>query len=693
MTDPAVRLAVDIGGTFTDLALDHPGGPTTTKLLTTPANPAEAVLAGIAQVLDRSGYAPGDVSLVIHGTTLATNALIERRGAKTALITTRGHRDALAMAHEDRFEQYDLTIERPEPLVPRHLRLPVTERLDSQGRVRVALAEDEVHALVPTLEAAGVESVAIGFLHGYANGDHERRTADILGQALPHLWISRAGDVCPEIREYERLSTAVANAYVQPIMARYLGRLAAALTDRGFACPFLLMTSGGGLTTVETASRFPIRLVESGPAGGAILAARIARETGSQRLLSFDMGGTTAKLCLIDDASPLTSRTFEVDRVYRFKRGSGLPVRIPVIEMVEIGAGGGSVASVDALSRIRVGPESAGSEPGPVCYGRGGTAPTVTDADVTLGKIPDEKFAAGTMDLDRPAAGRAIDRDVGRPLGLDRDWAALSVSEMVDETMTAAARAHAVEWGKDMAGRTMVAFGGAAPLHAVRLAHKLGCKQVIVPTGAGVGSAIGFLLAPVSYEVIRSHFMSLSGFDGAVAQGLVDDMAAEAEAVVRQAAPDAILERAGRAFMRYRGQGFEIAVPLPERALRDQDSETLKAAFEHAYRALYGRTIPGQDIEILSWTLSVSAPATSAPSARDRPAQQDPPEPRSHQQVFDAGDQRRRSYRVYDRGTLRPGMMVSGPALVTEDQTTTVIPNGYGLAVDARGYLVIEPAA
>ena len=497
------------------MVLDRAGALTTTKVLTTYDDPANGVIGGIRRVLDLSGATAVDIGLVLHGTTLATNAIIERRGAVTALLTTAGHRDAVEMAFENRFEQYDVNIDRPAPLVPRALRLPVPERLDAAGRVLLPLDLDAVRALVPQLAARGVQSVAVGFLHSYVNPEHEQAVGALLETEMPGLSVTLSSDVCPEIREYERLSTACANAYVKPLMARYLHSLQAQLQGLGIACPVLLMTSGGGLTTLDTAARFPIRLVESGPAGGAILAARVAAEGGYRRVLSFDMGGTTAKICLIDDAEPLLSRSFEVDRTYRFKKGSGLPVRIPVIEMVEIGAGGGSIAGVDRLQRITVGPESAGSEPGPACYGRGGEHATVTDADVVLGRIVPEHFAGGTFRLDAAAAAKAVQAGVGDPQSMALAFAAYGVSEVVDENMAAAARAHAVEWGTDVASRTLVAYGGAAPLHAAQLANKLKIDRVVVPGGAGVGSAIGFLLAPVSYEVVRSRYMRLSALDAA----------------------------------------------------------------------------------------------------------------------------------------------------------------------------------
>jgi N-methylhydantoinase A len=519
------RIAVDIGGTFTDVVLELPArqqAPSkllTTKLLTTTAHPAAAVLAGIEQVLQRAQLRPAEVGLIIHGTTLATNALIERRGARTALLTTAGHRDALEMAHEDRFEQYDIDIDRPLPLVPRHLRLPVRERMDRAGRVLIALDETSVAAALPVLDEHEVESVAIGYLHAFVNPQHELRTAELLRAARPGLSITLASEVCPEIREFERLSTACANAYVRPLMARYLQSLAGALTQRGLCCPFLLMTSGGGLTTLETAAKFPIRLVESGPAGGAILAQHLARSMDLRRVLSFDMGGTTAKLCLIDDFRPLSSRSFRSGPGFRFKKGSGLPLRIPVIEMVEIGAGGGSIAQVDKLQRVQVGPESAGSEPGPAAYGQGGKRPTVTDADVQLGRVYAEKFAAGAYHLDT-AAARVLQTCAATPLGMDLDLAAFGISEVVDENMAAAARTHAAEFGRDLGQRDMVAFGGAAPLHAARLGEKLGVNRIIIPKEAGVGSAVGFLLAPIAYEVVRSATSSVGiGRKAVIADG------------------------------------------------------------------------------------------------------------------------------------------------------------------------------
>ncbi len=717
----AARVAVDIGGTFTDVVLDTGEARFATKVPTTHGDPAEAVLDGLERVMRVGGRAPGDVSLVLHGTTLATNALIERGGAVTALITTGGHRDAVEMAHENRFEQYDINIDRPRPLVRRKLRLTVPERMNAAGDVLVPLDEDAVRALVPVLEAERVGSVAVGFLHAYANPAHERRVGALLAEHLPGVSVTLASDVCPEIREFERLSTACANAYVKPLMARYLTDLSAALAERGFACPFLMMTSGGGLTDVATAARFPIRLVESGPAGGAILASRLAEALDLDRVLSFDMGGTTAKICLIDDHAPLLSRAFEVDRAYRFKKGSGLPVRIPVIEMVEIGAGGGSIAEVDKLDRIQVGPASAGSEPGPACYGRGGARATVTDADAVLGRLDADRFAGGTMRLDEAAAARAVETDVARPLGMDTLTGAFGIGEVVDENMAAAARAHAAEWGKSLADRTLIAYGGAAPLHAVRLADKLGLDRIVVPAGAGVGAAVGFLAAPVSYEVARSRYMRLSDFDGRLIDAVMAEMRREAREIV-EAATATPLAETRRAYMRYAGQGYEIAVELPagigdtrsadrdtrpsaDRADRDtrraNDADAaaradLHAAFERAYRGLYGRVIPELDVEVLSWTLTLGAPpaalSTAAVAADERPAPANAPPPQAIE-MYDSRLRRHLRARRHARESLAPGTVIEGPAVIVEAQTTTVLSPAFRARVSPRGDLVLERIA
>ncbi len=681
------RLAVDIGGTFTDVVLERADERITKKVLTTYDDPANGVMTATDRVLELAAADPANASVVLHGTTLATNAIIQRRGAVTALLTTEGHRDVLEMALENRFEQYDLAIDRPTPLVPRHLRLPVHERMDSRGEVLLPLADQSVDALVALLERHSVTSVAIGFLHSYINPVHEQRVAAILKTALPDLSVTLSCEVCPEIREYERLSTACANAYVKPLMATYLTSLQAKMSARGFACPVLLMTSGGGLTTLATASEFPIRLVESGPAGGAILAAHLAQSSGCSQVLSFDMGGTTAKLCVIEDGEPLLSRSFEVDRSYRFKKGSGLPVRIPVIEMVEIGAGGGSLAQVDKLGRLQVGPESAGSEPGPACYGRGGERPAVTDADLILGKLDPDNFAGGTMQLDLPAAERAL-QSVAGPLSLTPQMAAHGISEVVNENMATAARAHLAEWGKAMDGRVMIAFGGAAPLHAVLLAHKLKIDRVVIPAHAGVGSAIGFLIAPVRYEVVRSRYMRLTALDASVVERITQEMRAEARSVIGSLASDDTLLENRKAFMRYCGQGYEIAVELPATEDPLQASD-LRQRFDVAYRELYGRTIPELDVEILSWTLTLSAPAPLTAVA-DTWRQDIPAIPIASRQLFDVVIGEWVDADCYARDAMRPGDYLEGPALVIEEQTTTFVATGFTGSVSDQGHLVLE---
>jgi|TARA_B110000211_G_scaffold27207_2_gene27691 N-methylhydantoinase A len=680
------RLAVDIGGTFTDVVLELPTGERiTTKLLTTYDHPGKAVLKGITTVMDRANVSPSEIGLIIHGTTLATNALIERRGANTALLTTEGHRDALEMAHEDRFEQYDINIDRPIPLVPRHLRLPVRERMDRDGNILIELDESTILRHLLILENYEIQSVAIGYLHAFVNPIHEIRTREVLAKARPELSISLACEVAPEIREFERLSTACANAYVRPLMASYLARLAEELKTEGFLCPFLLMTSGGGLTTLDTATRFPIRLVESGPAGGAILAQRISEHLGLDRMLSFDMGGTTAKLCLIDDGKPLTSRSFEVDRVYRFKKGSGLPVRIPVIEMVEIGAGGGSIARIDKLKRIQVGPESAGSEPGPAAYDRGGTKPTVTDADIALGRVYPEKFA---FPLNIERANQSIQDSVALLLAIDINLAAFSISEVVDENMASAARTHAAEFGMDLAAREIVAFGGAAPLHAARLGHKLGATQIIIPPDAGVGSAVGFLLAPISYEVVRSRQQILANLDHQLVNNLYAEMRSEALAIVQEASTSSNLIETRQAYMRYVGQGHELAIDLPTGPYTELHRDRFTEIFEQTYMKLYGHRIEGVDVEALSWTLMVSEPVTQRlKSAKLKPS--GPLKAIGECSVFDAETATRMEVPVYLREQLAGDVFINGPALITEDQTTTVISSSFSASVNSLGCIVL----
>ena len=686
------RLAVDIGGTFTDLAIEKDGQRWTAKVLTTPAAPEKGVLEGVQQVLAKAAMKPADLALVIHGTTLATNAVIERKGAKTALITTDGFRDVLALANEARYDQYDLNIELAKPLVPRRWRLPVPERLDNTGKVLLALDEAAVRAHIPFMRAEGIESLAIGFIHGFVNPTHERRAAEIVREAWPELPVSLSSEVSPEMREWERFSTTVANAYVQPLMARYLKQLELGLREAGLACPLYLMLSGGGLTTIDTAARFPIRLVESGPAGGAIFSAFVARQRGFDKVLSFDMGGTTAKVCLIDDFRPQASRTFEVARVGRFKKGSGLPLRIPVIEMVEIGAGGGSIAQVDSMGRIQVGPESAGADPGPACYGRGGTHPAVTDANLALGRYDPELFAGGALRLYPDQSRKALAEHVGGKLALSADMAALGVVEMVDENMANAARVHAIESAKNYEGRVVIAFGGGGPVHGYRVAEKIGVKRILVPSGAGVGSAIGFLRAPVAYEVVKSLYQRFGSFDVAAVNGLLAAMSREAAGVVAEGAFGAPIEETRIAYMRYVGQGHEIAVPIPPRALTQQDVREIRALYDSEYSRFYDRPVPGSDVEILSFAVTVrtvEAHVEPAAAVADAPA----PSPIRVQMVRDTATGEVAEWQVYDREAMRPGATVAGPAIVAEAETSTLIGPGWICRMDGLGYLDLTQEA
>jgi N-methylhydantoinase A len=685
-----IRLAADIGGTFTDIVLERGKERWSGKVLTTSDAPERGVLEGVAALLTSAGIAAQDVDVFIHGSTLATNALIERKGAVTAFITTEGFRDILEQGYEKRYDHYDLMIDRPVPLVPRELRLTVRERMAIDGTIMVPLDLAQVDILADAIVKANVKAVAIGLLHAYAHDEHEVRLRDALAQRLGgDVTICVSSEVAPEIREYERFSTTVANAYVRPLMAGYLKRLGEQLAVMKLNAPLYLMMSGGGLTTLETARRFPIRLVESGPAGGAILASEIAAECGLDHVLSFDMGGTTAKICLLDHGEPERARKFEVARAYKNMKGSGIPVRIPVIEMVEIGAGGGSIARVDALSRIVVGPDSAGSTPGPVCYGRGGVEPAVTDANVVLGKIDPTYFAGGKIALDSAAATRALADRIGAPLKLDGLWPAAGVAEIVEENMANAARVHAIERGRDIAACTMIAFGGGAPLHACALADKVGISRVIVPRGAGVASAIGFLRAPIAYEVTRSLSVSLDQFDHARVNALLDDMTQDAHAVVAPAVKTAKISVQIIADCRYVGQGHEVRVEVPVRTLKVSDGQVLKATFEKLYAQVYGLTIPGQAAEAITWSVTVSSPRVR-PKVAAKVGSRGGLAAKTKRQVFDPVKGRTIQVPVYWRFDLKPGTKMKGPAIIAEDETSTVVGTGYTASIDALGYIVME---
>lgn len=684
-----VRVGADIGGTFTDIALDLRGTLYSTKLLTTHGAPEQAILDGLVEVCAQAGIGLGEIGLLIHGTTLATNALIERRGARVAFVTTEGFRDVIEMRTESRFAQYDVNLRLPEPLAPREDRFTVRGRIDAQGRELQPLDEAALERLADHIAAQGFAAVAIGFLHSYMNPAHERRAREIIASRTDAP-ISISSEVSPQMREFERFNTVCANAYVRPRMADYLLRLQSRLKEIGADCPVFMIHSGGGLVSIETAAEFPVRLIESGPAGGAIFAADIARRFGLEKVVSYDMGGTTAKICLIENFAPQTARTFEVARAYRFAKGSGMPISIPVIEMIEIGAGGGSIASVDAMGRIQTGPESAGSEPGPACYGRGGTKPTITDADLTLGKIDPDNFAGGAIRLDARAAREALTRDVGARLALDVTPAAFGVVEVVDENMANAARVHAVENGKDISGNVMIAFGGAAPLHAARLCEKLGVTRCLIPQGAGVGSAIGFLKAPFGYEAVASKVTRLSQFDAAGVNALVDDLRATAERFVRAGASGPLRTQIV-AFMRYAGQGWEIPVAAPDRPFTDADAQMFTDAFRAEYARFFGRAIDGLDgleIEIVTWSVKTQD-ERSAPERSEIMTQGRTRVPVGERDVFDAGEGRSVRAGVHAREGLSEGDRVAGPAVIVERETATIVASAFDAVIQPDGSILL----
>lgn len=673
MAAPSVRLGVDIGGTFTDVVLELDGVPFSTKVLTTYAAPEDAIIDGMHQVCAKAGVTPSHIDQIIHGTTLATNALIERRGAKTALITTKGFRDVIEMRTESRFEQYDLNLNLPDPLLPRQMRFTVAGRVDANGNVLVDIDRAEVEAVVDQIAKGGFESVAVGLIHSYLNPAHEQLVRDVLAERLPDVAVSISSEVSPQMREYERFNTVVANAYIKPLMASYLGRLEDRLKDEGVSCRIFLMHSGGGIISIQNAADFPVRLVESGPAGGAVFAAHIAAQYGLDKVLSFDMGGTTAKICLIKNQTPKTSRVFEVARTYRFKKGSGMPISIPVIDMVEIGAGGGSLALVDALRQIRVGPESAGSEPGPACYGRGGVRPAVTDADLVLGKLDPDNFAGGSIKLHPDQSRSALSSHVGDTLDMDAVEAAFGVAEVVDENMANAARVHAVENGEDLSEYTMIAFGGAAPLHAGRLAEKLGLERVLVPPGAGVGSAIGFLRAPFSFEANRSVYMKLSDFEPARIKTLLTDLEAEATGFVRTCDEVSPILSEFKVYMRYTGQGWEIPIELTEEQAMNPVAATFEARFIEDYTKLFGRPVAGMDIEITVWSVNATTPPekvarTIEISGSDRATSV------GARLLFDPATATFLNADVVNRFDMKVGERAAGPVAVVEDETTIIVP-------------------
>ncbi len=672
-----IKLGIDVGGTFTDFVLldEEKSTFVVDKCLTTPEDPSVGVLQGTRRLMDKVGIPLSEVDNAVHGTTLVANTMIERKGARTGLIATRGWRDTLEIGRDIRYDLYDLFIERPEPLVPRYLRREVTERLDKDGVVLIELDREDVRKAGRELTEGGVVSVGVCLFHSYRNPVHEVAIKEILQREFPHFHVTLSSEVAPEIREYERTSTAVANAYVQPLMKNYLASLEHQLRGLGLVGNLYIMLSSGGVTTVPVAERFPIRLIESGPAGGAIAARFYGSLVGAQDLVSFDMGGTTAKLCLINKGKPSHANEFEAARVRRFKKGSGLLLKVPAIEMIEIGAGGGSIAHIDAMELLKVGPESAGAAPGPACYGLGGSEPTVTDADLILGYLNEGYFLGGEMLLHREAAERAITEKVARPLGMGLLQAAEGIFDVVNENMAGATRIYAAEKGYDPRSYSLLAFGGAGPVHAYALARLLKVGRLVCPLAAGCTSALGFLVAPMSLDFVRSYVARLDSLDWGHLDSLFREMEETGRAMLSDAGvPPEEMQFVRSAEMRYVGQGYEIPVPIGGGRLEPARLDEVKGDFYAAYQRLYERHLTDVPIEALTWRLVASGPT-----------------PRVDLRVQDGRGRdlakavkgRREAYfsevrgfvpcTVYDRYALHPGAEFAGPAIVEERESTTIV--------------------
>ena len=686
-------LAIDIGGTFTDLVLLDPSADAlvASKVLTTYPDPSAGVLSGVQDLFEEWKVEAGSVGRIVHGTTLITNALIERKGSRTGLITTAGFRDALEIGREGRYDIYDLFLERPTPLVERRRRREVPERVDASGAVLTPLDEEAVRQACAFFRAEEVEAVAIVFLHGYLNSAHEQRARDLVRQQLPDVAVAVSHQVAPEFREYERTSTTVANAYVQPLAARYLKGLEEGLGASGVRAPLHIMLSNGGSCSVDTAAEFPVRLVESGPCGGALAAAYWGKIAGRREVLAFDMGGTTAKAILTAGGDFALASESEVARVYRFKKGSGLPLLVPVMDMIEIGAGGGSIARLSDMGLPVVGPESAGADPGPACYGRGGTQPTVTDADLVLGLLNADYFLGGGMVLEPEAAQRAV-AGLGAALDMSTERAAWGIHQLVDENMANAVRVHAAERGLDIRSHTLVATGGAGPVHACGLAQRLGLDAIIVPPAAGVGSAFGLMLAPILFDFVRTYVVRLEDLDIDELGNLLRALEAEGRGIVEAAGVTAAdVEVRRSADMRYVGQGFEIRVELPDSPFDERMTSRIEEAFEAEYQRLYGRLCVGVPIESVHWRVAVSGPRPRPGRVeirRDRFAGKAGALKGRRGVVFAAGEGAL-DVPVYDRYLLEEGFSIEGPAIIEEAESTTVVRPDWQCCVGENGELLL----
>jgi N-methylhydantoinase A len=647
----------------------------TGKILTDHADPTNSITTGLKALAERHGIDLAQAERVFHGTTLVTNAVLQRRGVRTALLVTEGFRDAVEIGTEHRFDLYDLNIEKPAPLVPRRWRRAIKERILADGAVECPLDREQVEREVKDLLAQGIEAFAVCLLHAYLTPEHERTVRDVIHMVAPNIHVSLSSDIAPEIREYERGSTVSINAYVAPIVGPYLHTLGRRLNGMGIPAQLLIMQSNGGICSPQVAAQHPVRLLESGPAAGAIGAAHIARTVKEDKVLFFDMGGTTAKAFIIDGGRPLLARKLEVAQVYRFKHGSGLPVQTPAIEMIEIGAGGGSVAHVDRLGLLKVGPESAESEPGPACYGRGGTRPTVTDADLVLGYIGADSFLRGRMKLDRGAAHGAIAEHIARPLGMSVEEAAWGIHQVVNENMAAAARVHLLEHGRTPERYSMIAFGGAGPTHAYGVAKALKLPRIVVPWQAGVGSAFGMLCAPVAFEMAQSRTIALDAVDWSETAQILDRMIVECRSNVVSAGIDADATHVQRsADLRYRGQGHEIQVDLEGLSRPNVSGEDVRARFLVEYRRLNGVDGPDLPIDVITWRASVRGPNPNLPLVASN-ASAEPQPAESLRPVYFAEAGGFVSARIVSGASLEPGDRIAGPAIIElGDASVTVGP-------------------
>jgi N-methylhydantoinase A len=693
VVDGTYRLGCDIGGTFTDFVLvnDDTGDFQINKCLTTPGDPSDAVEQGIRQMLARSpGFMP-QIEEIIHGTTLVINAIIERKGAKTGLITTRGFRDVLELGRELRYDAYDIFAEYPLPLVPRSLRHEVAERVTSDGRVIKALDGAEVQQVLSGLLDMGIESLAVCLINSYENPVHEQMIKQIVGQEAPELSLSTSYEVLPQIREYERTCTTATNAYVKPITAKYLAKLSARLESLGFKGKLFIMLSSGGITSVETARQFPVRIIESGPTAAVIASQHYGRMFEIKDMFCFDMGGTTAKSCLIQKGQAGLVSTFEVGRVQRFKKGSGLPIQVPVVDLMEIGAGGGSIAKLSKMGLLQVGPESAAADPGPACYGLGGQNPTVTDADLILGYLDPGYFLGGTMRLNKSASEKAIEDKVAKPLGTSPLEAAFGIHDLINETMAAAAKTHIAEKGGNPNLVTISAFGGAGPVHAYGLARKIGAPRILVPPLAGVGSALGFFTAPVAFDLTRSHRVTLDSADFNEIEQLFVELENEGSAILQQAGNEAHIIFERTLMMRFVGQGAETDLPIAHKPFDQWEKQQIRQCFDEAYQNLYGRTYPDTPIEFVTFKVRASLPEREFRIPPLRQAGNRLADGiKGERPAFSLIRKELIPFRVYDRFKLFPGASMHGPAIIEEKESTIIFGEDARASVDDYGFVWIE---